>query len=114
MHVKNKSGIETASCVKLLVAVFDEDIVDSFVEQLRCAKLAAFVQNVPEFEDARSWDKVRVEIDFNSALSEIDFLNSRDLAKVASIFPVLYTVQSVDTTVQLCLELLACFTFVRD
>ena len=32
LHVKNKSGLETASCVKLLVAVFDEDIVDSFVD----------------------------------------------------------------------------------
>ena len=32
LHVKNKSGLETASCVKLLVAVFDEDIVNSFVE----------------------------------------------------------------------------------
>ena len=32
VHVENKSGIETVSCVKLLVAVFDEDIVDSFVD----------------------------------------------------------------------------------
>ena len=32
LHVKNKSGLETASYVKLLVAVFDEDIVDSFVK----------------------------------------------------------------------------------
>ena len=56
-----------------------------------CDKLSTFAKNVPEFEYARSWDKVRVEIDFNSALSEFECINARDLAKVASIFPVIYT-----------------------
>mgnify|MGYP003449708339 CR=1 FL=1 len=32
LHVKNKSGIKTVSCVKLLVAVFDEDVIDNFVK----------------------------------------------------------------------------------
>ena len=114
IYVKSKSGIETVSRVKLLVAVFDKDMVDSFVEQLKCDKLTTFVKNIPEFEDACSWDNIRVEIDFNSALAEFEFINSHDLAKVSSIFPVVYTVQSVYYTIQLCLELLACFTFIRD
>ena len=30
---------------------------------------------MPEFENARSWDKIRVEIDFNSTLTAFEFIN---------------------------------------
>ena len=54
--------------------------------------MATFAKNVPEFENACSWDKVRVEIDFNSALAEFEFINSHDLAKVATILHAIYAV----------------------
>ena len=52
------------------MAVFDEDVVGDFALLLRCDKLVAFAKSVPEYEEARSWDKIHVEIDVNSALAE--------------------------------------------
>ena len=54
---------------------------------------------MPEYVEAQSWDKIRVEIDFNSALAEFKFIHARDLAKVATICSVLYTVESVASTI---------------
>ena len=68
---------------------------------------------MPEYTEARSWDKVRVEIDFNLSLTHFEYLNERDLAKVAAIFT-LYSVMTVEGAVNLSLELLAVFTFIRD
>ena len=67
-----------------------------------------------EYEEAQFWDKIRVEIDFNSDLAEFEVINARDFAKVAAIFSVLYTAESVANTISLCLELLAVFTFIHD
>ena len=69
---------------------------------------------MPEYTEAGSWDKVRVEIDFNSSLTHFEYLNERDLAKVAAIFTLLYSVMMVEGAVNLSLELLAVFTFIRD
>ena len=54
---------------------------------------------MPEYVEARSWDKIRVEIDFNSALDEFKYIHAQDLAKVATIFSVLYKVESVASTI---------------
>ena len=97
-----------------MLNVFEEDVLSDFTEQLKCDKLAEFVKSVPKFAEARSWDKVRVEIDFNSALADFDFFNARDLAKVAAVFPILYSAVPVDAAIELCLELLAACTFIRD
>ena len=59
----------------MLLAIFDEEVIDNFVESLRTDRLARFIQNVPEFENTRSWDKIRVEIDFNSTLTAFEFIN---------------------------------------
>ena len=69
---------------------------------------------MPEPSDAKTWDLLRIEIDFNTALEHIYLLNYRDLAKVAAIFPVIYKGNNVSVAVDACLELLAAFTFARD
>ena len=73
-----------------------------------------FAKGVPEHSEAKTWDLLRIEIDFNTALKHVELLNYRDLAKVAAIFPVIYKGNSVSEAVDACLELLAAFTFVRD
>ena len=41
--VKSSNGVDTASCAKLLLAVFDEEVIDNFVESLRTDRLARFI-----------------------------------------------------------------------
>ena len=48
------------------------------------------------------------------ALANSALLNARNLAKVAAIFPVFYAVTSTKETINVCLELLAAFTFIRE
>ena len=69
---------------------------------------------MPEHSEAKTWDLLRIEIDFNTALKHVELLNYRDLAKVAAIFPVIYKGYSMSEAVDACLELLAAFTFVGD
>ena len=69
---------------------------------------------MPEHSEAKTWDLLRIEIDFNTALKQVELLNYKDLAKVAAIFPIIYKGNSVSEAVDACLELLAAFTFMRD
>ena len=69
---------------------------------------------MPEPSEAKTWDLLRIEIDFNTALKHVDQLNYQDLAKVAAIFPVIYKGNNISVAVDACLELLAAFTFARD
>ena len=72
-----------------------------------------FAKGVPEHSEAKMWDLLCIEIDFNTTLKHVKLLNYRDLAKVAAIFPVIYKGNSVSGAVDACLELLATFAFVR-
>ena len=73
-----------------------------------------FAKGVPEHSEAKIWDLLHIEIDFNTALNHVELLNYRDLAKVTAMFPVIYKGNSVSEAVDACLELLAAFNFVRD
>ena len=101
------------SCVKLLLAIFDENVIDKFVESCKCDKLTSFTLRVSEHTQVLNWDRIIVEIDFISSLSDISFLHARDVAKVASIFPTIYIATTVEKAIELSLKLLATFTIIR-
>ena len=55
-----------------LIEMFDKDAVEAFAEQLKSDKLMKFTQGLPEYNDARSWDKIRIEIEFCSCIKEFE------------------------------------------